>query len=1534
MKQKMLLFFPLMLMAVFAHSQVTNVKANNNGTLANGADDYITFSLLPTAPVAFYQDPYTYTVTAMQGATPVTVLLSDNSPATSILYGNSMPFRLANGTAGNGNVTLTITPNWGSFSTSTYNIIDPGNAVVVGCFGSPGPKTVTYTYEAPLQLTELNSALTYIPKFDTTGGKVLTKVKVTDSGYARSKVLNENKAASSSIFYEKSEVTMRFEYPTSSSTIGTPTNLLVMTTPSYPATVSLPPGISVPASGTWAGDYLHNGVTSTLARMAYAPGAWMFGAISAGLDPTLDPRWVTNATGVATDDDDIYIIGDEATHSDVTTFTSTADLSNFTGTTGIVPISFSTLSGITLTGGGGNLSLYQSTQGKFYITVEYTYTEPCKSIGDFVWRDDNSNGLQDGGEPGVAGVSVALYKGANLVASTITDAYGKYLFSNLDPATDYSIKVTPPANYSFTTAGTPGASGAGSASDCDVNAAGVSPQLTLTAGGDLLTVDAGLVFKANTTSSIGDRVWLDANGNGNQDVSEAGVAGVTVVLYKETTIGSGVYVPFMNTTTDEAGMYLFNNLPNNVNYKVGVTPLPNTTLTSSAGTSTGNATTNSDVDSNTRLTSVIYMPPTGASFTGIDAGLIADPKGSLGDRVWNDLNSDGIQDAGEPGVPNVTMILLKETTLGSGVYATVGTTKTDANGIYLFTGLDPANYKVSASALPAGYVLSALNAGSNSELDNDFSSAATPISGVFMLLTNQDYAGVDMGIHNTATTLNSIGDFVWSDVNGNGVQDAGEPGLSGVSVSLLDASNNPVNNPTTGQPYIVVSDANGKYKFVDLPAGTYRVAFGNLPANTHLSPTGVGTTATDSDPNPNTGITGNIVLTTSTNITTVDAGVAPGASVGLASIGDKVFVDANNNGMQDPGEQGIGGVTVTLYQADGTTVIRTTTTNPTGGYQFDGLATGNYVVGFSSFPSGYALQTGKNNVGSNRQIDSDPNPATGKTAVISLATGEINTSIDAGIYNPTATNSIGDFVWLDNNNDGLQTSGEPGMPGVTVSLLDKLGNVVSTVVTDANGAYAFKNLPNGKYTVQVSAPAGISFATANAGTLAQVNINSKVNIFGFMDPVSVTGSTNLTNLDAGLVTTKAVLGDRVWNDVNGNGIQDVGEAGIPGVTVTLYASNGTTVLSSAITDANGNYLFINLTPGSFVIGIGTIPAGMKITTKSASGSTAANNSDVNPGSSKTDVITLVAGVINLDVDAGLSPMILGGIAGVVWNDGIGGDNVRTANEPLVPGVTVTLKDGLDNVIGTTRTNGAGAYLFNGITPATGYTVTFSNYPGSLVAQTTGTINGSDPNATSGVTNAITVVGGTTVYNIDAGLTQYVPLPIIVSSFEVAPNGCDVNISWTVATEQATKNYELQMSKDGKAFSSIATIAINNNNGFYKFTDANPYNGQRYYRLKVVGFDGSSKFSRIQVANTECNLVTKVNVYPNPTTKMLYVQLGDVAAQPIKYQIFNQVGQVVLDGSILTNNINSIDVSKLASGAYILKINGATFNFVQKVQIIK
>jgi hypothetical protein len=147
------------------------------------------------------------------------------------------------------------------------------------------------------------------------------------------------------------------------------------------------------------------------------------------------------------------------------------------------------------------------------------------------------------------------------------------------------------------------------------------------------------------------------------------------------------------------------------------------------------------------------------------------PVAALGDFVWHDLNADGVQDKGEPGIAKVAVEL--RDAAGTTVLAT---TATDANGKYLFSGLTPGTYSVRFDQ-PAGFVPTAKDQGGNDDLDSD-ADTVTGKTGTYTLAPGETNLSVDAGFYKLA----ALGDFVWHDLNADGDQDAGEPGISGVTV--------------------------------------------------------------------------------------------------------------------------------------------------------------------------------------------------------------------------------------------------------------------------------------------------------------------------------------------------------------------------------------------------------------------------------------------------------------------------------------------------------------------------------------------------------------------------------------------------------------------------------------------------------------------------------------------------------------------------------------------------------------------------------
>jgi uncharacterized repeat protein (TIGR01451 family) len=241
---------------------------------------------------------------------------------------------------------------------------------------------------------------------------------------------------------------------------------------------------------------------------------------------------------------------------------------------------------------------------------------------------------------------------------------------------------------------------------------------------------------------------------------------------------------------------------------------------------------------------------------------------------------------------------------------------------------------------------------------------------------------------------------------------------------------------------------------------------------------------------------------------------------------------------------------------------------------------------------------------------------------------------------------LGDFVWWDQNHDGIQTPGEPGFGGVTVHLYDGTGALVGTTHTDATGYYRFDGLrPSTTYAVCLDAPDDFAAAGALAG-FELTGANAGSDDAADSDAVLANGSPCIaaaaTGPAASFVPTydfgfwkPAAIGDRVWIDTDHNGIQDTGEVGVPGVGVTLHDATGATV-GHTTTDANGLYLFDRLPAGGYQVcfDLGTIPPGTTLTIRDAPGSTRANGSDAGADGCAV-ATTLAPGQRDLDWDAGI-----------------------------------------------------------------------------------------------------------------------------------------------------------------------------------------------------------------------------------------------------------------------------------------------------------
>ncbi|MBK9151772.1 MAG: carboxypeptidase regulatory-like domain-containing protein [Saprospiraceae bacterium] len=811
-------------------------------------------------------------------------------------------------------------------------------------------------------------------------------------------------------------------------------------------------------------------------------------------------------------------------------------------------------------------------------TATVTHTiEPKAKVGDFVWEDLNGNGLQDPGEPAIPNVSVKLFNASNnaLVAQTTTNSNGLYEFTVCKGT--YYIEFGNVSGFNRTKA-----DNGDDTKDSDANeTTGQTANFTLNPGDNNKTIDAGYYRPA----TIGDFVWDDKNANGVQDAGEPGIAGLTVTL--SGTAGDGTPVN-LTTVTGPNGEYSFTGLKPG-SYTVTFTKPGGTIYTQPD--QGGDDTKDSDANPVTGSSPVITVV-SGETNNTVDAGILR--PASLGDFVWEDKNGNGIQDAGEPGIAGV-VVMLED---GSGNPATdingnvVASVVTNASGQYGFTNLKPGVGYVVKFTKPAGYEATAKDQGGDDTKDSD-ADVVTGKAPVVVLQSGENNPTIDAGYYRPAT----IGDFVWDDKNANGVQDAGEPGIPGLTVTLSGTAGDgtPVNLTTVTGP-------NGEYSFTGLKPGSYTVTFTKPGGTIYTQPDQGGDDTKDSDANPVTGSSPVITVVSGETNNTVDAGI-----LRPASLGDFVWEDKNGNGIQDAGEPGIAGVVVMLEDGSGNpatdingNVVASVVTNASGQYGFTNLKPGvGYVVKFTK-PAGYEA-TAKDQGGDDTK-DSDADVVTGKAPVVVLQSGENNPTIDAGYYRPA---TIGDFVWDDKNANGVQDAGEPGIAGLTVTLSGTAGDgtpVNLTTVTGPNGEYSFTGLKPGSYTVTFTKPGGTIYTQPDQG--GDDTKDSDANPVTGSSPVItvVSGETNNT-VDAGILRP-ASLGDFVWEDKNGNGIQDAGEPGIAGVVVMLEDGSGNpatdingNVVASVVTNASGQYGFTNLKPGVGYVVKFTKPAGYEATAK-------------------------------------------------------------------------------------------------------------------------------------------------------------------------------------------------------------------------------------------------------------------------------------------------------------------------------------------------
>ena len=175
------------------------------------------------------------------------------------------------------------------------------------------------------------------------------------------------------------------------------------------------------------------------------------------------------------------------------------------------------------------------------------------------------------------------------------------------------------------------------------------------------------------------------------------------------------------------------------------------------------------------------------------------------------------------------------------------------------------------------------------------------------------------------------------------------------------------------------------------------------------------------------------------------------------------------------------------------------------------------------------------------------------------------------------------------------------------------------------------------------------------------------------------------------------------------------------------------------------------------------------------------------------------------------------------------------------------------------------------------------------------------------------------------VTEASTTPLNFLSFTAKPHvsGKSVSLNWQTTNEVNTKEFIIEKRTDATEFKAIDTKASYNTSGVhnYSYTDNNVAAGKVYYRLKQVDKDGVFKYSDIAVADIKNGL--SLSVYPNPTSDILNVEIGDEDTNEL--QVLNTNGQVVLSYKVVAGESSkSLNIASLKPGTYILQkiVNGS------------
>ncbi len=972
-----------------------------------------------------------------------------------------------------------------------------------------------------------------------------------------------------------------------------------------------------------------------------------------------------------------------------------------------------TISGISLTAGTN--------------ATNYNFQEvQLAAVSGFVFRDANNDGQRGGGETGINGsvspVQIRLtgtdYAGNAINVLQSTNNSGAYSFAGLTPSdsTGYTLtEVNEPSGYvdgrdqNGAGAGNVIANSAGRAVGETIAIGTLNPGVTLTERnfGELLAV------------TIAGTVYVDSSGDAIRQGGEtATITGATITLTGTNDLGQAINC---STVTGGTGGYLFplsgnpDPLCNSLrpgSYAVALTPPGGLTVTGGYSGNLGGSgqPANTALPAATNINSITLA----SGAVGTDYNFGVQGQGLTG-SVYVDTDNDGVRDAGERGIPGVSITLSGNSAGGVNVCTLIApspcTAITDSSGNYQFLNLPASD--------ATGYTLTEQSQASPplTQYSDGIDTVGT-VGGVASgTAANDQLSGIVMSAGSLGLGYNfgerpaGLSGGVYLDANNNGIREAGELPIAGVIITLSGTTSTGLNVCTVLPTCTFVTDALGNYSIPELPAGTYTLTQ-TQPVNYADGIDTAGTIAgstVGSAGGAGTSVISNIVMPAGGGGIQYIFGELP------AGLAGRVCVDINNNGCE-ASEPPLAGVTITLTGTSiGGLVINSIAITATDGtYSFANLPTPN-GAGYSlteTQPSGYGSSVTNTTIGTsggsvaNNGISGIPLPA--GTAATGYNFGELQADVSlTKSVTPTRLN-IGQSVTFTIR---VTNAGPTATTGVLVRDQLPAGYSFTSAVAPSGTSY---DSSTGLWTIGNLANAQsqtLSIAAVTLGGGPYLN-TAEVTASGVPDPDS-TPANNLAAEDdqaAATVIALAVVTGHVYEDRNGNQLQDPGEPSLGNLPVVVTDSTG--VAQTINTDANGDYR-ADVAPGTVSLNPQE-PAGYRLTT-------ANDPQSVNVPASATPTPSPPVGY-----------QALGGVTGSVWFDAGSTTRQRDGNDTGLSGWIVELVDPTlppgSAPVRSTLTDANGDYAFTQVVAGT-YLIQFRD-PATQVAYGT-PVNGNNNKPQSG-----------------------------------------------------------------------------------------------------------------------------------------------------------------------------------------------------------